>query len=1160
MLNYINNYILFFCIFIFTTSVNAAVSQSPLLNQPKNVAPNLVLIMDDSGSMDFEQIYKYKSVNDDYSNYLSAFWPFYSPDVNKIYYDPRIRYKPRKDYLGNDLSAPLLSSRWTGWWMGFLKNVTSDNAENLTNQSLYHNPYTPDSTQVVPVGIGSYPRWADNDTDKYPKFINRTDCTSFSNYCTWNEELRNYSNWYAWYSTRGKMAITSLTHAFQTVSADTIRLGYGTINKLRSTDSKSGNRLEKGVSTYNTTTKQNFYNWLEVMNFSGGTPNLEAVDDVGQYYSRSDSDGPWGTNPNPDSSTVVSPSTVSSKEAISSHASCRRSYTLLVTDGYWNYSGNRRPSPGNIDGNTYSVTRPSGGLWTYAPISPYKDSYQNTLADIVMKYWVTDLRQDIANKVPAINSFGINNPSFWQNVSFYGITLGLSGLLDRTTTEAEVATRSALEKGTIQWPEPKEDEKSTVDDFWHATINGQGDLLNANNSTELTAGLNTMFSAIAGTPQTLSGVAVSAAYLKSGTRKYKPEYISGTWSGRLSAIELDAVTGNDKVPTNIYWQVEKGTDGKLNPISTIPTHDLRNIVTWTGSSAVNFNITSNNWTLVTGETRLTNDELNYIRGDFSKESRNSVGTFRNRDARLGDIVNSSPVYIKDNLNMGYSDSLFPGYSTFLADKAKRPDGVLIVGANDGMLHAFHNKDGKETFAFIPQAVRPKLKELTKSNYSHQYYVDGPNVEVDAYLNSAWRNMVIGSTGAGAKSVYALEIAKADPTLANSISVRWEANAFLTDYAELGHVTTEVQAGQLADGTWVAIFGNGFDSTSGHAKLFIANLATGALIHKIDAETSGNNGLIGVKAVMNSEKKIIGAYAGDLKGNLWKFDLSGNGKANWKVDLNQKPLYVSKDKDGNLQPITATPTLIPHPQGGYVVTFGTGKFVDASDVLTANYKTQSFYGIWDRQNFGANVANGASFTGRTQLQEQTISTVAVTTTIGGQNVTTNFFKISNNKVDWGEGLDVGKRGWHIDLLPSTSGQRTVYPFERLTGTMVLATTLSQTSATSADICVTSGSGTGWAYIFDGLTGAGPSQPLLDTNADGKVNSTDSLVSGWQDVVDGKPTAINTSTNGKAETYCIVTGQSTCMQTQVSCGQSGANACPGAALSGLKTREWRQLFMR
>src|SRR3989338_782965 len=161
-----------------------------------------------------------------------------------------------------------------------------------------------------------------------------------------------------------------------------------------------------------------------------------------------------------------------------------------------------------------------------------------------------------------------------------------------------------------------------------------------------------MFETIAGTPQTLSGVSVSTTFLKNGTRKYKPEYIPGTWSGKLSAIELNPTTGNDLVPSNTFWQVEQGVDVNGDPISLIPAAASRNIVTWTGAAAATFNATN---------TGLSADVVNYVRGDPAKEQRKSGGTYRNRTAKLGDIVNSSPAYILDNVDLNYEKLGFTNY-------------------------------------------------------------------------------------------------------------------------------------------------------------------------------------------------------------------------------------------------------------------------------------------------------------------------------------------------------------------------------------------------------------------------------------------------------------------------------------------------------------------
>jgi type IV pilus assembly protein PilY1 len=701
---------------------------------------------------------------------------------------------------------------------------------------------------------------------------------------------------------------------------------------------------------------------------------------------------------------------------------------------------------------------------------------------------------------------------------------------------------------------------STIDDLWHATINARGELLNANNASELTNGLNRMFETIAGTPQTLSGVAVSTTFLKSGTRKYKPEYLPGSWTGKLSAIELDATTGNDKVPANVFWQVESGVDAVTqDPISLIPAVATRKnqVFTWSGTAGVAFNASSSG---------LNSDLVDYILGDSSKELRKVGGVYRNRTAKLGDIVNSSPAYIHDNVDLNYEKltGSYGNYRTFVADKIIRPEGVLFVGANDGMLHAFGNSTGAELFAFVPKAVIPNLSKLSQTPYTHQYYVDGPNTETDAYIDSTWKNILLGTTGAGAKAVYAMDVTT--PTAMDATKVLWEINSATSGFGNLGYVLSELQAGVVeangaaANDNWVAIFGNGVGSTSGAASLFVVNIKTGALLKEIIVPSTGTNGLGGVRVVRDATQKVIGAYAGDLQGNMWKFDLTGTSSSNWQVALDNAPLYSA----GSTQPITATPAVVPHPSGGYVVNFGTGKFFEISDT-TGSFATQRLYGIWDKQLFGATStpSGAASLTGTSALQVQTIST----TTVGG----IDYYGVSTTAVVWGDGLLSGKRGWYIDL--PNSGQRVAYPVERLFeksgSTFILASTLSPVSSAAADLCVQTGSGSGWVYLIDGVTGSGPIKQTLDTNSDGAVNDADVVVSGYQDPIDGRPTAISTSSGGSGggdETGCIVTAQNKCVTFKLQCGQVGMPACQcvtncgGAGAATIKKREWRQLFMR
>ena len=79
--------------------------------------------------------------------------------------------------------------------------------------------------------------------------------------------------------------------------------------------------------------------------------------------------------------------------------------------------------------------------------------------------------------------------------------------------------------------------------------------------------------------------------------------------------------------------------------------------------------------------------------------------------------------------------------------------------------------------------------------------------------------------------------------------------------------------------------------------------------------------------------IVGAFAGNLKGNVWKFDLSSSDAGNWKVGFSGAPLYTTKDSGRRSQPITAAPALVAHPRGGNIVLVGTGKLFEEGDQST-----------------------------------------------------------------------------------------------------------------------------------------------------------------------------------------------------------------------------------
>jgi type IV pilus assembly protein PilY1 len=488
----------------------------------------------------------------------------------------------------------------------------------------------------------------------------------------------------------------------------------------------------------------------------------------------------------------------------------------------------------------------------------------------------------------------------------------------------------------------------------------------------------------------------------------------------------------------------------------------------------------------------------------------SLGIFRNRTTTvMGDIINSDPGYVK-NVDYGYASlpTTVPGQSTYAGyvatnavtgspDTARMP--MVYVGANDGRMYGIRADfggatSGVEQFAFIPRGVFDNLTQLTDPAYSHRYYVDGPITVGDAYIVRApatlpaWKSVVVAGLNAGGKSIYALDVT--NPSTFSASNVMWE----FTD-VDLGYTFSQPQIGILESGQWVAIFGNGYSSRGGAqggggAYLYVVDLATGTLIQKIPASdtstyTAANcdttqttlcdesNGLsTPLLADLDNNKMIDTVYAGDLHGNMWKFNLSDGSPTNWGVAFGGVPLFKARIGSTQKQAITAKPAIYQHPLGGQMVYFGTGRYFDITDVY--DLSVQSFYGIYD---------NGSAITtlDRSQLQVQTFSLQQA----AGVGRTSR--SVSNNNINYPT-----QRGWYVDLKdpptpPGTArGERGISTPLVLAGSRVLFVTV----IPSIDQCKPGGES--WLMELDYLTGGAFPATILDSNGDGTIDAADDLV--------------------------------------------------------------------
>ena len=1168
-------------------SAQAQMAQKPLLTQSGLVEPNVMLIVDDSGSMANTYIYQYGAVDGSGNGLLGptdTTWGAKSPDVNRMYYDPRKRYKARINANGTSMTAGTRTTAFEVYFYrdpvnGNVNTVWTGNANGAQKTGYFGTTSTvPAFTATVAMvepgataGL-TYPNTVSTTAAiSFPKFIGRTDCAGAS--CTLAEERLNYAVWYAYHRNRMDLGKTGLGLAFQPQGA-TFRLGWSRMNA----DLDDNSQVASGVGLYNDARKSTFLTWLYGYTSSGSTPGRTALDRVGKYFQRGDANGPWSNSP------TTATTAITGSGSVSSHVSCRRSYALFMTDGYYNDSftissfdstnSSQITGTYTVAGATQTRTFQYTGATASADTRLYRSTDANTMADIAMKYWVTDLRTDLQNRITPVPASSISrgNPSFWQNMGTYMIGLGIYGTLPQTAT-----TIARLTSGTTTWPTPATNNPSAVDDMWHAAINGRGQMVSAKDTDELTEAIEDMFEEINRVTATQSGVAASTISLNTGTRKYTPNYTTGAWTGNVIASNLDP---KSSVATGVAWQVV-GTavvGSTTVTFNGIPAHGTRTIVVATSAGAATSTygeFRSTNTFVAGSVTGGTNANLiNYLRGDQSNETP-AGARYRAREFLLGDIVNSSPAYIGGGtttsvingqtvtlslsdvvLDMGYDKLPAAGggasYKSFLATKAARSEGVVFVGANDGMLHGFRNSTGVEVFAFVPRAVLPNMHQLAQRTYAHRYFVDGPNVEADACLGGGsctWKNLLVGTAGAGAKSVYALDVTS--PMAMTTTSVLWEIDTSIPAFSStLGHVLSDVQTGYAKNGQWVAVFGNGYESANGAAVLYVVNLQTGALVRSIAVDTSGSNGLGGVRLVQDANKVIVGAYAGDLKGKMWRFDLSDAAPNNWVALTN--PLWTGP----TTQPITQAPALVPHPLGGSVVAFGTGKFYQDTDVSSTT--TQAMYGVWDSVPFGTTTVTSTwALTSTDTLVLQTISAaIAGTKVITASDLTTStttisYYQVSRNPVNWGTVAAPVKRGWYIQW--PNSGQRVIYPPVVLKGRMVAVDSMTPISDVAADPCLQSNRGKAWNYLIDAVTGQGPSTPTIDTNNNGIIEMTDAMYSGYQNQADGETKFMkNTSTSTGELTIFNPLSPELNPNYGISCATNHNCA--------FVNRSWRQLFPR
>jgi len=1068
------------------------------------------------------------------SNNTSIFAPdvqYFAYQFNKIYYNPSVKYKVGVNYLGASLGDQSISAAKINIFSG--SNATADLLNNLKetyfcnksnpseiekqNKSICvrngidtPNPFNyiaeayPNESFNYPVSGPSVPhyynmiatefcdengvicsststlsnipfpiRWCASANDavstsvisgqlsgvnkcqaKYvPGKFTKPRYGNFNRITVDSHDYTNYANWYTYYKDRISAMKTSAGLAFKSIDSNK-RVGIATLN--------SGSFLN--VKDFDSTQKQSFYNTLYATNPRGGTRLKGALANIGRYYANK----LGRTDP--------------------VQYSCQQNYSLLATDGYWNFGDVGKDIAGNNITNEDNTNL--AGNYTLRSDGVYDGSLSSssgTLADVAMYYYKTDIRNSgfsnctsgatgdnvCINNVPVSTSD--TNPN--QHMVTYAISLGINGFMSYTkdyykgtnkdleNIKKGVSGACSWTTGVCDWPVPVGGSPTAIDDLWHATVNGRGRYFSAENSDEIISGLSDALSSLVAQTSSSAAAATSSPNITSTDNSlFYTTYRTVSWDGEITANTIDSTTGvvetvpiwsartmlNSKVSAssdtrNIYYMPKGGNVLKNFDLATIVSTDgllSTNDASGFKNKCSGISQCSSGSLSLVQKTQVDTgvDLVNYLRGQSQYEIQNTANPFfRNKEFVLGDIVDAAPIYVAES-TFSWTDTGYDTYKATTIPSSRTP--MVYASANDGMIHGFNALTGAEQWAIIPRSMMQKMYLLSDQNYNynHQFFMDGQLAVMDAKLSSGWKTVVVAGMGPGGKGYVALDVT--DPSAPKAL---WEfckdSTVCSKSDAELGYSYGNPMITKRAlDGKWVVYLTSGYDNSTGAGIVYELDLETGATLRKLYTG-SGTGGTVSATnqvglAKINSyyddfskDNTTKYIYAGDLNGDIWKWDLTGGSPTVVLLGTTKGPSVA--------QPIT-TKVDLAKINTDIILFVSTGSYFNGSDV--ANTDIQSVYALKDTN------ANLGILRDNVGMVSQTITPGTITS-----SASSNFVDLSQ----------INTKGWYFDLNSQVG--------ERVNVDSILAVgTLSVISNVPASSLCTAG-GNAWYYQVDYLSG-------------------------------------------------------------------------------------------
>jgi len=722
------------------------------------------------------------------------------------------------------------------------------------------------------------------------------------------DELQNFANWFQYYRKRKLMLAGAMGQTLEGLTG--MRLGLVRFN------SRSTVTMYDADATAAANNRLRVAGMFYEISGTGGTPTRETLAYIGDQFRRT-----TRTNGVYD---VI-------------QYACQRNNAFILTDGF--------AVPNAVTLQAYDTGKSAA---TWGAGAPYETIHSGSLADIALRLYTNHPRHpsDTTNGLAAGRLRATpSDPNTDLHVNTYGLTMGARGTLFFSESTPAPTDVNA-------WPVPNVNRNPTsVDDLWHATINGRGKMYLANTPEETAQRVQAGLDTILDQNGAQSAIGVSSVNLGRGDdNAYLGRYNARGWTGDLTRNAVNSTTG--EVTTTTTWT--------KSAAEQLAERDWTTRLVFTDSGALD----SGNASALAAVGSAA--RLDWILGSRAGEGT----TLRKRSSLIGAVINAEPVI-------------------------SRPEKVVYLASGEGMLHAFDSDTGAELWAYHPADTLAAAGASAVRGWVFKTLLDAtPTLR---QLSSGGK-LLVGGLGAAGRSYYALDVST--PRVANKTAAaalyKWTfpAAADATNRALMGFTVGKPVVTRTADNGEVVLvtsgYANGATPGDGQGRMWMLNASNGSVISAFTTSATGVSaganeaGLAQVSAFRELDGTTRYAYGGDLKGNLWRFDLKTGVTAR---------VATFKDSSGTPQPITTAPELV-WMGSKRVILVGTGRLLDIGDF--GGSATQSFYAIAD--DIGGSALDNArdSLTARSYVSTNETGTTSSTPLTGAD-------------FNWDS-----QRGWYFDL--------------------------------------------------------------------------------------------------------------------------------------------------